>query len=165
MSAKYNSLEELKRKKSLLKKEVAELEDLLTFDNAKESLSALTNGYTDQFLKDEIDENGDHKLGIKKEAVTRQISNTVKEKLIGSNPVLGFADSALKGGAMGEAVKLGVVAMVGNFARKKMKSSNWKQKALGLVLIYLAPYALRFIRQKLEDYQQRQSVSSMEQLI
>ena len=40
MSAKYNSLEELRRKKALLKKEVSELEDLLTFDNTKESILA-----------------------------------------------------------------------------------------------------------------------------
>ena len=30
---------------------------------------------------------------------------------------------------------------------------------------YLAPYALRFIREKLEDYQKNKSVSSMEQII
>ena len=49
MSTKYNSLEELRRKKALLKKEVSDLEDLLTFDNAKESLSALTHGFTDKY--------------------------------------------------------------------------------------------------------------------
>jgi acyl-coenzyme A synthetase/AMP-(fatty) acid ligase len=54
---------------------------------------------------------------------------------------------------------------VGNYARKSLKSSNWKRKVAGVALIYLAPIALRFIRKKLENYQKNQSVSSMEQLI
>ena len=48
MGTKYSSLDELRRKKELLKKEVSEIEDLITFDNTKESLSAFTNGFTDK---------------------------------------------------------------------------------------------------------------------
>jgi hypothetical protein len=46
-----------------------------------------------------------------------------------------------------------------------MSSKNWKKKAIGIALIYLAPIALKYVRNKLEDYQKRKSVSSMEQLI
>jgi acyl-coenzyme A synthetase/AMP-(fatty) acid ligase len=78
---------------------------------------------------------------------------------------MGIAGSALKGDAVDILIKLGVTAIVGNYARKSLKSSNWKRKVAGVALIYLAPIALRFIRKKLENYQKNQSVSSMEQLI
>ncbi|MBP0612743.1 phosphoribosyl-ATP pyrophosphatase [Chryseobacterium sp. cx-311] len=165
MGTKYSNLEELRRKKALLKKEVSEMEDLLTFDNTKESLSAFTNGFTDQFLKEETDENGEKTLAVKKEEIMRRISSGVKEQLLSRNAVLGFADSAVKAGAVEDALKLGVVALVGNYARKNLRSTSWKNKLIGAALIYLAPFALRFIRRKLVEYQKNRSVSSMEQLI
>ena len=67
MSVQYQSLEELKRKKALLKKELSDMEGLLTFDNAKESLSVMTNGFTDKFLKEEVDEEGNSHTALKKE--------------------------------------------------------------------------------------------------
>lgn len=165
MSTKYNSLEELRRKKALLKNEVSEMEDLLTFDNAKESLSAFTNGFTDDFLKEERDEEGNTKVKLNTETIMKKISSGVKEQVISRNAVLGLANSAVKGGAMDDFLSLGAVALVGGIARNKMKSSNWKQKIIGLALIYLAPMALRFVRRKLEEYQKNRSVTSMEQLI
>jgi hypothetical protein len=165
MSTKYNTLEELRRKKALLKEEVAEMEDLLTFDNTKESLSAFTNGFTDQFLKEEVDENGETRIALKKDEIVRQISTEVKEQIFSRSAVLGFADTAIKGGAVEDALKLGAVALVGNFARKSMRSTSWKNKLIGAALIYLAPFLLRFIRKKLEEYQKNRSVTSMEQLI
>ncbi len=61
MGRKYESLEELRRKKKLLKEEIDSLENLLTFKNTKESLSAFTNGLTDQYLQEKVDEDGDEK--------------------------------------------------------------------------------------------------------
>lgn len=165
MSTKYNSLEELRRKKALLKTEVSEMEDLLTFDNTKQSLSAFTNGLSDEFLKEERNEDGEVKISLDKENILKKISSGVKEQVISRNAVLGLANSAVKGGAMDDMLSLGAVALVGGFARKKLASSNWKQKLVGIALIYLAPKVLRFIRQKLENYQKNRSVSSMEQLI
>ncbi len=165
MSTKYNSLEELRRKKALLKTEVSEMEDLLTFDNTKESLSAFTNGLSDDFLKEERDEDGEVKVTLNKESILKKISSGVKEQVISRNAVMGLANSAVKGGAIDDVLSLGAVALVGGFARKKLVSSNWKQKLLGIALIYVAPMVLRFIRKKLENYQKNRSVSSMEQLI
>lgn len=165
MSTKYNSLKELRRKKALLKTEVSEMEDLLTFDNTKQSLSAFTNGLSDEFLKEERNEDGEVKISVDKENILKKISSGVKEQVISRNAVLGLANSAVKGGAMDDMLSLGAVALVGGFARKKLASSNWKQKLIGIALIYLAPKVLRFIRQKLENYQKNRSVSSMEQLI
>lgn len=165
MAYKYNNLEELRRKKELLKKDISETENLLNFKNAKESLSAFTNGFTDQYLKEEVNEDGKTTVSLKKEAIVKQISSEIRDKVVSRNAMLGFADSAIKGGALEDVIKLGAVAFVGNFAKKNIKSSNWKNKILGLALIYLAPFALRFIRKKLDEYQKNQSVTSMEKLI
>ena len=162
---KYESLEELKRKKTLLQEEVKDLEDLLTFKNAKESLSAFTNGLTDQYLQEQIDEDGEEKTVIRKDVIAKQITSEVKDLLISKNPAISLANYALKNNALEDVTKLAVTALVANYAKKNMKSSNWKKKAIGAALIYLAPVALKYVRKKLEHYQQTKSVSSMEQLI
>lgn len=165
MGTKFNSLEELRTKKALLKTEVSEMEDLLTFENTKESLSAFTNGLSDNFLKEERDEEGNLKVALNKEHILKSISSGVKEQVISRNAVMGLANSAVKGGAVDDMIRLGVVALVGSIARKKMYSASWKQKIIGVAMIYLVPYALRFLRKKLENYQRNRSVSSMEKLI
>ncbi|CAA7385998.1 phosphoribosyl-ATP pyrophosphatase [Chryseobacterium fistulae] len=165
MSRNYNSLEELRRKKNLLQQEVVDLEDLLTFKNTKESLSAFTNGLTDQYLQEKVDEDGEEKVVIRKDVIAKQITTEVKDLLINKNTAIGIANSALTGNAADMLIKLGVAALVGNFAKKNMKSSSWKKKLLGAALIYIAPVALKLVREKLENYQKSKSVSSMEQLI
>jgi len=165
MGRNYESLEELRRKKKLLKQEIEGLEDLLTFKNTKESLSAFTNGLTDQYLQEKVDEDGDEKVVLRKDVIAKQITSEIKDALISKNTAMGIASSAFKGDAVDTLIKLGVTAIVGNYARKSLKSSNWKRKIAGVALIYLAPIALRFVRKKLENYQKNQSVSSMEQLI
>lgn len=165
MGRKYESLEELRRKKKLLKEEIDSLEDLLTFKNTKESLSAFTNGLTDQYLQEKVDDDGEEKVVLRKDVIAKQITTEIKDAFINKNTAMGIANSAFKGNAMDALIKLGVTAIVGNYAKKNMSSSNWKKKVLGAALIYLAPIALKFIRKKLENYQKNKSVSSMEQLI
>ncbi|MDQ1096137.1 MULTISPECIES: phosphoribosyl-ATP pyrophosphatase [Chryseobacterium] len=165
MGIKYDSLEELRRKKNLLKSDISNLEELLTFKNTKESLSAFTNGLTDQYLQEKVDENGDEKVVLRKDVIAKQVTSEVKDLLISKNTAMGIAGSALKGNAVDALLKLAVTAIVGNVVKKNIKSSNWKKKVLGIALVYLAPVALKFIRKKLENYQKNKSVSSMEQLI
>ncbi|GAB0157522.1 hypothetical protein MUU74_14145 [Chryseobacterium daecheongense] len=165
MGRNYESLEELRRKKKLLKNEINDLEGLLTFKNTKESLSAFTNGLTDQYLQEKVDEDGDEKIVLRKDVIAKQITSEVKDMLISKNTAMGIANSAFKGNAMDAVIKLGITALVGNYAKKSMSSPNWKKKLLGLAMIYLAPVALKFVRKKLENYQKNKSVSSMEQLI
>ncbi len=166
MGRKYESLEELRRKKNLLKSEISDLESLLTFKNTKESLSAFTNGFTDEYLQEQIDENGEEKIVLRKDVIVKQLTSEMKDTFINKNTAKELAGSALKSsGAVDTLVRLGITALIGNFAKKNMKSSNWKKKLVGAVLIYLAPVALKFLRKKLETYQKNKSVSSMEQLI
>jgi hypothetical protein len=79
MSRKYESLEELRRKKKLLKQEIDGLEDLLTFKNTKESLSAFTNGLTDQYLQEKVDEDGDEKVVLEKMLLPNRLLRKLKE--------------------------------------------------------------------------------------
>lgn len=165
MSRKYESIEELRRKKILLKTEISDLENLLTFKNTKESLSAFTNGLTDQYLQEQVDEDGDEKVVLRKDVIAKQLTSEVKDLLINKNTAVGIASSAFKGNVTDGIIKLGITALVGNYAKKNMKSPNWKNKLLGAAMIYLAPIALKYVRKKLETYQKNKSVSSMEQLI
>ena len=165
MGRKYESIEELRRKKKLLQTEINDLENLLTFKNTKESLSAFTNGLSDQYLQEKVDEDGDEKVVLRKDVIARQLTSEVKDLLISKNTAVGIANTAFKGNFTDGLVKLGVTALVTNYAKKNMKSSNWKKKLIGAALIYLAPIALKYVRKKIEVYQKNKSVSSLEQLI
>src|SRR5690606_3489195 len=131
MGRNYESLEELRRKKKLLKTEITDLENLLTFKNTTESLSAFTNGLTDQYLQEKVDEDGDEKIVLRKDVIAKQLTTEVKDMLISKNTALGIANSAFKGNAMDAVVKLGITAIVGNYAKKNISSPNWKKKLLG----------------------------------
>lgn len=164
MAMKYNSLEELRRKKELLKKDVSELEGLLTFENTKESLSAFTNGFSDKFLTEKTDEVGETKLALKTGSIVKEIGQTISHKTQ-KNSLISFDNSGLQNSLLSSTLKLGSAAFVGNLARKNLRSGSWKKKLIGLAIVYLLPFALRFLRTKLEDFQRKQSLSSMEKLI
>ena len=165
MANKYNSLEELRRKKELLKKEVSDMEDLLTFDNTKETLSALTHGFTDKYLEEEIQPDGDTKTSINTNEIMKEISTSVKDNVLSRSSLAGFVKSEGGFGIIENALKIGAVTFVGNYAKKNLLNSSWKKKLIGFALIYLAPFLLRFIRTKLENYQKNRTTSSMRQLI
>ena len=118
MGTKYNSLEELRRKKELLKKDVSEMENLLTFENTKESLSAFTNGLTDQFLQEKTAEDGERKVSLNTGAIVKQISNAVTENILSRNAMYGIAKSDAGVNLVENALKLGAVTFVGNYAKK-----------------------------------------------
>lgn len=165
MGNKYSSLEELKRKKALLKKDISEMEDLLTFDNTKETLSAITHGFTDKYLQQEIQPDGDTKTTLNSNEILKELSTSVKDTVLSRSSVYGFVKSEGGLGIIENAFKIGAVSFVGNYARKSLVNSSWKKKIIGLALIYVAPFLLRYIREKMEDYQKRRTTSSLEQLI
>jgi hypothetical protein len=165
MEKKLNSLEELRRKKNSLKTEVQDLEHLISFDNAKESLSAFTNGYSDKFLKEDLDKEGQPTIRLKTDAIVKEVSSELRGKIIGKNAIMGIASSVSKNGIAEEAVKLAITAMIGSYANKNLKNANWKKRAIGLALVYVAPIAIRMAIKKMEQFQKHKSVSSMEQLI
>ncbi|MDP9955305.1 hypothetical protein J2X97_000942 [Epilithonimonas hungarica] len=164
MATNYNNLEELRNQKKLLKHEIGELEDIITFKSKKESLGVLTHGFTDKFLKETKDEDGDTSLALDTQNIMREISSGIKESASKKN-ILGLANDSLQSGLLENTIKMGVVTLVGNFAKKSVMNKNWKRKVIGLALVYVAPYALRFIRKKLDDYQKNKTASSLEKLI
>lgn len=164
MSSKYNNLEELRRKKELLKKEVSEMEHLLKFENKKESLSAITHGFTDRFLEEKVDTDGEKKLSIKTGEIVKEVGQKLTAKTE-NNSVIQFNNDGLKENAVENVLRLGSVALAGGIAKKKLSKPGWKNKLIGLAMVYLLPVALKFISRKLEEYQKQKSVSSMEKLI
>ncbi len=164
MSYKYESLEELRRKKELLKNEVKDLEQLISFKNPKESLSVITHGISDDFIKEVPDEDGHTKLAFNSAPIVRGISGQIKNT-INRNSMVQMAQSEPGSDLIQNALKLGAVTFVANYAQKNMKSSNWKKKLVGLALIYVAPIALKYAREKLEDYSRNKAAESLEKLI
>ena len=165
METKYNNLEELKRKKELLKKEVSGLEDLLTFDNTKQSLSAFTNGFTDRFLKEEPKAGGGTELKFDGSGIVKEFAENLKDSILHKNTVRNFAANPATVAMAENALKLGAVSYIGNYARKNLSNTSLKKKAIGLALIYVAPVVLKMVRERLEDYQRSRTTSSMQQLI
>ncbi len=165
MASKNNSLEKLRKRKALLKNEVSELESLISFDDTKESLSAITNGFTDNYLVNKKGSDGEVKLGLNSGFVMKNITSMVTKKAASKDAIMNFTENAISGGAMDDVIRLGVVAMVGSFAKKKINDASWKNKILGAALIYLLPIGLKYARKKLEEYQRNRSISSMGKII
>ena len=162
--SKYNSLEELRKKKALLKKDVEEMQDLLTFENKKESLSALTNGFTDRFLEERTDASGDEHLTVKTGEIAKSIGQMVTAKSE-EKSVLHFNNEGLQKNVLDNALRVGTVALASGMAKKNLRKPGWKSKLLGLAMVYFLPIALKFISKKLSEFQQKKSISSMEKLI
>ncbi|KFC20508.1 hypothetical protein [Chryseobacterium sp. FH1] len=164
MATNYTNLDELRSQKRLLKQEIGELEDILTFKSKKDSLSVMTNGLTDKFLKETEDEDGEKSLALDTQNIMREISFGLKETASKRN-VMSLANDTVQSGLLETTLKMGTVALVGNFAKKSVMNKSWKRKLVGLALIYVAPYALRFLRKKLDEYQRNKTASSLEKLI
>ncbi|MEC5395181.1 phosphoribosyl-ATP pyrophosphatase [Bergeyella sp. RCAD1439] len=160
---KQNTLKDLRNRKAQLQKEVAEMESLLTFENKKESLSLLTNGFTDQFLSEKTSEDGSNQLALKTGSIVKGLGNVLSGR--NKKSIVSFDHSGLSGGILETTLKLGSAALVSNIAKKNLKSSSWKKKALGLALVYFLPVALRVLRSRLESYQTQKSLSSIKKLI
>jgi len=164
MSTHFKNLQELRDKKKILRSEIEELEDLLTFKDKKESLSIMTGGITDKYLKETENEDGEKNLSLNTQNIMREVSNGIREKT-SAKGILGLANDSVDSGLLETAVRLGAVTMVGNFARKNLNNASWKKRLIGLAIIYVAPIALKYVREKLEDYQHTKTTSSLEKLI
>lgn len=165
MAKSYQNLDELRLQKELLKREVAEMEDIIKFKNKTKSLSQLTNGYTDQYIEEKIGEDGQPKMALKKEAIIKSFSSNVRNKVANRDAVVGITNKAMNAGVIEDIVQLGASTLLAGVAKKQLKSSNWKKKALGYAIIYLAPYAIKMLAKKGTEYRKKKSISSMEKLI
>lgn len=165
------NLEDLKKRKEVLKQNISEIEEKLSFSNPKESLSAITNGLSDQFLVDRIDEEGNHKMALKTSEILSfatggATDNFLKTKVneYGEEKI-GINTQNLFGSVAENALKLGATTLVSNYAKKNMANANWKKKVLGIAIIYVAPFALKYLREQLDNYQQKETLKSLEKII
>lgn len=165
------NLTDLKKRKEELKKDISDLENKFAFKNPKESLSAFTGGFTDQFLTNKTDENGENRLGIKPAdilsfATGGASDNFVKTKIneFGEQK-LGINTKNVAGSIAENAFKLGIAAVATNYAKKNLYHTSWKKKFLGLALIYLAPFLLKFIREKLVAFLEKENLKNNKEII
>lgn len=165
------NLSDLKKRKELLKESIADIERKLSFENPKESLSAFTNGLTDKFLSDKIDEDGNHQLSLKTAEILSFVTGGVSDNFVKTKineygeQKLGINTQNIIGSVTENALKLGVAAVVTNYAKKNLYHTDWKKKAIGIALIYLAPYALKYVREKLDDFQKQETLKSLNKVI
>lgn len=164
MSNKYNDLEELRRKKEMLQNEIDDMEHLLKFENKKESLSALTHGFTDQFVEQKIDENGEDHLTVKTGEIAKKVGEAVTRKTE-EKSIINFNNAGLSENALETAIRLAGVLLAGNIAKNNLRKKSWKNRLFGLAMVYLLPTAIKFASEKLEEYQRKKSISSLEKLI
>lgn len=165
MEKSYRNLDELRLQKELLKKEVAEMEDIMKFKNTTKSLSQLTNGFSDHYIEEKMDKDGQPKMALKKEAIIKTFSSNVRNKMANRDAVVGITNKAMNAGVMEDVIQLGASTLLAGVAKKQLNSSNWKKKALGYAIIYLAPYAIKMMAKKGAEYRKKKSISSMEKLI
>lgn len=165
------NLADLNKRKEMLQKDISELEDKFTFKNPKESLSTFTNGFTDQFLTDKVDQNGKHKVGFQTKNILSFVTGGTSDKFIntktnaGGEEKLGINTPNLIGIITENAMKFGAAAFVTKFAKKSIRHRSWKRKIIGVVIIYLAPFLLRFVREKLNEFQQKEVLESLNKII
>lgn len=126
MATNYTNLDELRSQKRLLKQEIEGMEDILTFKSKKDSLGAMTGGFTDKFLKETINSDGEKSLALDTQNIMREISTGMKEKASKKN-VMGLANDSLQSGLLETTLKLGTVALVSNYAKKSVMNKSWKE--------------------------------------
>lgn len=165
------NLADLKSRKEMLKKNISELEDTFAFKNPKESLSAFTQGFTNQFTTDKVDESGSHRLGIKPAEILSFLTggasdNFIKKKLnkYGEEKI-GIDTQSVVGSITENALKLGLAAIATNYAKKKLYQKSWKKKLIGVAFVYLTPFLLKFLREKLDEFQQKEILESLNKII
>lgn len=165
------NLADLNLRKEMLKKDISELEDKFRFKNPKESLSAFTNGFTDQFLSDKVDFEGHHRMGLKPAKIISFLSGGASDNFIktthneSGEEKIEIKTQNLFGSLAENAMKLGIATMVASYAKKSLRHKKWKRKILGFVLIYMAPALLRMLREKLEEFEEKEVIKSLNKII
>ncbi|MCW0490484.1 hypothetical protein OKE68_06865 [Riemerella anatipestifer] len=168
MGTKYRSLSELRAQKSLLKNEISDMEKVITFKNPKSSLSLITKGFTDKFIEERSHEGSTNKISINTGNIVKEVTKEIKNRVSNRNSdssLLTLKNEGLAESVVDGFLKVGLVGTVSNYAKKNLKNPNWKKRAIGLLLVYVAPLVIRQLRTFLDDYQRKQTAKSINRLI
>lgn len=152
------NLADLQQRKQMLKKDISELEDTFRFKDPRKSLSKLSNGFTDQFVYDNFNSRGEHKTGLKFDKILSYLTGGTSESFIKAKineygeRKLGIDTQKVVGSITKNAFQVGVASLVATFAKKYLYHKKWKKKAIGIAVVYALPFALDFLKNKLDGY-------------
>lgn len=156
-----NNLADLKKRKEMLKKDISDIEDTISFKDPKKSLSTITNCFTDQFISDEYNLRGEYKKGLKWDKIFSYITGGASERFINTKlneygeRKLGINTKNVTGSIAENAIKIGISSLMATFVKKYLYHKKWNKKLIGLALVYLAPFLLDFAKEKLEKSQNK----------
>lgn len=132
---KIRSFQDLKNKKKQLKTEISEIESILSFKNPRESFGVITDGLSEKYF------------------------GSILGSKIGENIV------PLAGNLLGNSIKLGSLKILNDIAKKSIKSSFVKKGLIGLGAIAVASVVLKRAKRRVDQYQQRETIKSLNKLI
>lgn len=129
------NFQDLQDKKKQLKSEISEIESILKFKNPRKSFGAMTDGISEKYF-----------------------GSILNSKLIEN-----FLPVA--GNLLGNSVKLGSLKILSSIAKKTVKSSFIKKGLIGIGTIAIASILLKRAKRKVDQYQQRETIKSINNLI
>lgn len=129
------NINDLKERKKILQAEISEMESVLSFKNPRKSVGIMTHGFTEKYL-DKIK--------------NLQMGNKVL-------PVIGDL--------LGTSMKLGSAAVFKKVAKKSIHSPLVKKVLVGAGGLVLAVLLAKKAKDKLKEYQQKETAKSLSKLI
>lgn len=133
---KIRSFQDLKNKKKQLKSEISEIESILKFKNPRKSFGVMVDGISKGYFGSILD--------------SKLIMGTILP---------------IAGNLLGNSIKSGSMKMLNNIAKKTFKSSFIKKGLIGLGAIAVASVVLKRAKRKVDQYQQRETIKSINNLI
>lgn len=152
METKYQNLEELKEKKEKLKLELQKIEQVLSFEEPKKSLDIITNGYTQNLIKEVKSQDDDRsKLALNTEFLMQKVSDNIREQF-NKNKIMELLNTDGGKNLLKNSVQIGATSIISGYLNRNLKnSSSWKKKALGMFLLYATPFVIQLIKDKINQ--------------
>lgn len=122
--AKLSALDALRLKKANLKKDISDIESIVKFDNPKQSIDYFAGNIKEKIFPKTANENGHLKA------------------LMDQPAAAAVADNLLK---------LGTVGLITTFAKNKMKADSWKDRLIGLAIVYITPILIKKLLQFIQS--------------
>lgn len=130
-----NSIDELKERKEKLKKEIGEMESLLSFENPRKSLGVMTKGASEKFLG-------------------KSMASSLGQSLL-----------PIAGDLLKSSLKVGFINALRKLTPKKISAAGVGKGLLVAGLLVAAPIIARQVKKRVEHYRKRETAKSLSKLI
>lgn len=130
-----NSIDELKERKEKLKKEIGEMESLLSFENPRKSLGVITSGASEKFLG-------------------KSMASSLGQSLL-----------PIAGDLLKSSLKVGSINALRKLTPKKISIAGVGKGLLVAGLLVAAPIIARQVKKRVEHYRKRETAKSLSKLI